>query len=369
MITGLAMAGAEMMLYKLLQQSPQLRRGKVISLRCGGEMAERLRALGVEVDCLGMRPGVPDPLKLAHLVKILRAEKPDVVSTWMYHADLVGGLAGKIAGIPVVWGIHHSNLGQGGVSKTTGVVVRLCSWFSHRVPTRIACCSWRAQDAHIEAGYAREKMVVVPNGFDLNHFIPDENAKASLSEELQLPRGVRLVGLVGRYDPIKNHRGFVEAARLIIGQREDVHFVLAGLGVDEQNVELLGWIRQAGLVERVHLLGLRTDIPKLTAAFDVAVLTSWGEAFPNVLGEAMACEVPCVTTDAGDAAHIVGDTGVVVTLGDMQALAEGVLALLSMGELEKRKLGVRARARVQNHFEIASVARTYEELFAGVCRS
>lgn len=363
-ITGLSTGGAEMMLLKLMQHSPTLRQGRIVALRAGGEMAERFRALGVEVDALGMRPGVPNLVAFVRLIKLIRSYAPDVVSTWMYHADLFGGLAARFAGVPVVWGIHHSNLDRGGVGRLTRWVVRACAVLSRAVPAKIACCSFKARDVHAKAGYAFEKMVVIPNGFDLELFKPEVHMAKHVRLELGLPPAAQLVGLFGRYIAIKNHAGFIEAARLLSQVNSDVHFLLAGAGVDATNSELVAQIQQVGLADRVHLLGLRNDIPRITAALDVAVLTSWGEAFPNVLGEAMACGVPCVTTDVGDAAHIVGDTGVVVAAGDMQGVAEGMARLLALSPDERDVLRQRVRSRIAERFEISVVAARYEELFA-----
>lgn len=363
-ITGLSTGGAEMMLLKLMQQSPVLRQGRVIALRGGGEMAARFRELGVEVESLGMRPGVPDIAAFLRLYRLIRHFSPDVVSTWMYHADLFGGLAAWLAGVPVVWGVHHSNLEYGGVGHLTRWVARACAALSGRVPFSIACCSFKARDVHAKAGYRLEKMVVIPNGFDLALFKPDADMARTIKSELGLPPEVRLVGLFGRYIEIKNHTGFIEAARLLSQTHPDVHFLLAGAHVDSSNSGLVAQIRQAEITDRVHLLGLRDDIPRLTAALDVAVLTSWGEAFPNVLGEAMACGVPCVTTDVGDARHIVGNTGVVVAIGDMQAVALGIARLLGLSRIEREALSQQVRSRVEEKFGISVVAAQYEKVFA-----
>lgn len=365
-ITGLIAGGAEEMLFKLLERSADFRQGQVITLNSGGIMTKRIRELGVHVDCLGMRPGIPNPISLLRLIAMLRKEEPDVVSTWMYHADLLGGLAGYFSGIPVVWGIRHSDLSSAGVKRSTRAVISACSLLSRKIPERIACCSYRARDAHIEAGYAADKFVILPNGFDLDQFKPDKEAQLSVRQELHLPSTCKLVGLVGRYDPAKNHEGFIQAAAAVAKSRADVHFLLAGIQVDKDNSVLQYWIREASLEGRVHALGLRDDIPRITAALDVAVSSSWGEAFPNVLGEAMSCEVPCVVTDVGDSAFIVDNTGIVVPAGDMQALADGIGQILDMPKAARQSLGAQARMRVAEQFEIGAVAQQYEVLFRQV---
>jgi glycosyltransferase involved in cell wall biosynthesis len=363
-ITGLGTGGAEMMLLKLLQHGPLLRGGRVIALQCGGELAGRFKHLGQRVDCLSMKAGVPNPLAIWRLVKFLRNDRPDVVSTWMYHADVVGGLAARIAGIPVVWGIRNSTLGTS-TKFTTRAMVWLAAHLSKSVPTRIISCSEEARAVHEQIGYAKDRFRVIPNGFDLGRFRPCDEARSSVRSELGLRTGTPLVGHFARLDPQKNHLGFLDAARRVLEQRADAHFLLVGEGVVPGNAEFARAIDASDLRGSVSLLGRRDDVPRLMAALDVLVSSSsFGEAFPNVLGEAMACEVPCVTTDVGDSSMIVADTGIVVAVDDMAGLADAVLCLLSMPLEERRTLGQRARRRVEAEFSIQSVVSRYQTVFA-----
>lgn len=353
-----------MMLLKLLTHSESLRSSaSVIALRSGGELAPRFRALGVQAHELGMAPGLGSLAGLVPLVKRLRAFRARVVSTWMYHADLMGGAAARISGIPAVWGIRNSDLDPARTKRSTRAVVRTCAALSKYVPRAIVCCSERARQIHVRLGYDERKFRVIPNGFDLALFRPDPAARVSVRAELGIPIDAPLVGLIGRDDPQKNHAGFFVAAARVAGARLDVHFLLAGRDVTLQNHRIVSAMAQARLpANRTHLLGLRHDMPRLTAALDVLVSSSHGEAFPNVLGEAMACEVPCVVTDVGDSAEIVGDTGAVVEPSDMHALADEVLRLLALDADARRALGRAARRRVQERYDIAQVAKQYEEV-------
>jgi len=206
-------------------------------------------------------------------------------------------------------------------------------------------------------------MVVVPNGFDLTQFKPDIDARHRVRTELGITDQIPLVGLIGRFDPQKNHAGFFKAAGMLHRRMPQVHFVLAGKDIDMSNAALVQAIAHEGVLANTHLLGLRNDIPELMAALDVLASSSYGEAFPNVLGEAMACSVPCVVTDVGDSAYIVGDTGRVVASGDMTGLAAALEELLALPASEKAALGERARARVAAHFEIGKVVQQYEDFY------
>lgn len=364
-ITGLSTGGAEMMLLKVLARLDRQRFSpRVISLTTLGELAPRIAALGIPVDALGMKPGLPSPPGFFRLVRTLKRLNADVVHTWMYHADLLGGLAARLAGVTAIgWCIRNSNLDRDKTKFSTRAVVGLCASISKWVPSRILSCSEQARQVHVACGYAAEKMVVVPNGFDLARFKPDEGARKRVRTELGLDVDTPLIGLIGRFDPQKNHAGFFEAVGILHRRMPHVHFVLAGQGVDRGNVALVQAMTEAGVLDHTHLLGLRNDVPDLMAALDVLASSSYGEAFPNVLGEALACGVPCAVTDVGDSAYIVGDTGRVVAPGDMAELAAALEALLALPPPEKAALGARARARVAEYFEIGKVVQQYEEFY------
>ncbi|MFP5415180.1 MAG: glycosyltransferase [Gammaproteobacteria bacterium] len=355
-----------MMLFKVLERLDRQRFAPhVISLTTRGELASRIAALGIPVDAVDLKPSLSGLSGFFRLVRLLKRLNPDVVHTWMYHADLLGGLAARLAGAKAVaWGIRNSNLDRDKTKFSTRAVVGLCASASKWLPSRILSCSERARQVHVERGYAAEKMVVVPNGFDLSRFRPDLDARSSVRAELGITDQTPLVGLIGRFDPQKNHAGFFEAAGLLHRRMGQVHFVLAGRGVDANNATLMQIIARSGVLANTRLLGLRSDTPALMAALDVlASSSSYGEAFPNVLGEAMACGVPCVVTDVGDSAYIVGDTGRVVASGDMAGLALGLEELLALPATEKALLGERARARVAEHFEIGKVVQQYADFY------
>lgn len=370
-ITGLSTGGAEMMLLKLLER---IDRGRfelhVFSLTTLGELGGRIAALGIPVEALGMRPGLPSPRKFWRLVTRLRALRPALVHTWLYHADLLGGLAARCAGIRrVVWGIRNSTLDPVATKWSTRAVVRLCGLLSTWLPAKILSCSVVAVRVHARLGYDASKMSVIPNGFDLSRFRPDADARASVRAELGVGPDTPLVGVVGRFDPQKNHLGFVKAAGLLHQRVPAVHFLLAGARVDTQNEVLVEAVAREGLISSMHLLGLRQDVARLTAALDVLALPSaYGEAFPNVVGEAMACGVPCVVTDIGDSAYIVGDTGAVVPAGDMRGLAEKMATLLAMDARAYAQLSTAAQIRMREHFEIGKVVGQYEEMYDQLAR-
>lgn len=354
------------MLYKLLSCLNETTfHTEVVSLVAVGAVGEKIRALRVPVRALGMRRGVPNPLGLWRLARWLRRDPPDMVQTWLYHADLIGGLAAKLAGgIPVAWNIRHSTLDPEGYRRSSFWTVSACAQLSRWLPTRIICCSEASQHTHAALGYAVERMVVIPNGFDLTVFRPASEADLSVRQELGISGETPLIGLVGRFHPQKDHQTFVRAAALLHARFPETHFLLCGDGITWGNIELASWIETAGLSNCCHLLGHREDIPRLTAALDIASSSSaYGEGFPNVLGEAMASGVPCVATDVGDAALIMGDTGKVVPAREPQALAEAWRVFLEISPETRRQIGWAARRRIEQHFSLPAIATRYAQLY------
>lgn len=366
-ITGLHTGGAEMMLYKAVASADRSRFSvSVVSMLPEGPVAEKLKALGVPVFSLGMKRSLPNPICIYTLRRYLRQNRADIVQTWMYHANLLGGLAARLAGVPCVWGIHHSNLSPEVNRPRTMAVAKICASLSGTVPAKIVCCAQKALELHADIGYRRDKMLVIPNGFDLRDFRPSPESRAIFRRELGLPEDAFLIGMVGRYDPQKDHANFLLAAKYFTETSRDAHFVLCGDGLAWENEELVSKMPPLAK-RRTHLLGRRGDIPAINAALDIAALSSSdGEAFPNVVGEAMACEIPCVVTDVGDSAVIVGDTGKVVPPRDARALSDAWGELYDMSADARIILGKRARARICDNFDITEIVLCYEKLYEDV---
>ena len=364
-ITGLNDGGAEAVLYRLCTHEKESHH-TVVSLMDEGKYGPFLRQAGIEVYCLNQPRGRMRPDALWKLWRLLCARKPDVVQTWMYHADLLGGTLARLAGIRrVIWGIRHTTLEPGKSSRSTIWIARILARLSRTVPSRIVVCAQRAVQVHGDLGYDIVRMVVVPNGYDLDCFAPDEQQRRRLRNSWQIPPNVPLIGMVGRFDPLKDHANLLSALALLRRQGARFACVLVGTGVDAGNTSLVQQLQQMELRDHVRLLGRRNDIPAVMNALDVHVLSSSGEAFPNVLAEAMACGTPCVTTDVGDAALIVGDTGWVVPPRNAQALADGILAALSAREdasCWKRKQQA-ARQRVVDHFSIQRMVAAYRQVW------
>jgi glycosyltransferase involved in cell wall biosynthesis len=366
--TGLGMGGAETSLANLMAFTDRAEfEPRVLSLSDNQPVGERIRALGIPVDALGMRPGRIVPADFFRLTRTLREIKPDLIQTWMYHADLLGSLAAPLArNPPVVWGLHMTVDDMQSVKRGTRLVIRVNALLSRWSPVRIVCCAENTRLSHAHLGYAAAKMTVIPNGFDLSKFQPDESARAGVRAELKLSPETKLVGMAARFHPQKDHANFVATAARLHEKMPEVHFILWGKDINWDNRTLAGWIDAAALRDRFHLLDLRLDAPRLTAALDVSTLSSRGEAFPMVIGESMACAVPCAVTDVGDAASMVADTGRTVPPADAAALARAWQELLALPAEERSRLGQRARQRVMEQYDIRKTSTQYADLYRDI---
>lgn len=363
MITGLGNGGAENMLYKVLSRLDQNKyKIEVISMTSKGEIGPKIEDLGIKVHTLEMRRGIPTLSAIKKAVKILNGV--DVLQTWMYHADLLGYICGKKAGVKkIIWGIRHNNLDKKKNKKLLIMVAKINKFLSKNVDC-IVSCSKDATKVHIEFGYDKEKFVTIPNGFDIENYHRYEGAKVDILKELSLnDRDYKIVSHVARWDILKDYPTLIKCIANVISAKEDTIFLLCGKNIDNENKELIELMKENHISNRVYLLGSRQDIPKIMSASDVFVLSSIGEGFPNVIGEAMACETPCVVTNAGDSGYIVGNLGKVVKVGDFKSLSDSIIYFLDLPEDQLKIIGKKCRDRVINEFELNKIVKRYELLY------
>lgn len=367
-INDLSVGGAEMMLYKLLSEMDAGRfESAVISLKSNGALRERIEELDVAAYTTEIGGAVPTPAALWRLVRLIRRVRPDVIQGWMPHGNLAAVLAGVFAParVPVLWNIRRSLNSLDDVKPITVKAIKLGARLSHK-PAGIIYNSRRGAAQYAAFGYSNEKSVVIYNGFNTELFVPSEEARLSVRRELGLAHDSILIGLVSRYHPTKNHPNFLRAAALLLRQHPDANFILSGGGINQDNKPLQSLIRELGLSERTHLLGVRRDIERVIAALDIAALASNAEGFPNVIGEAMACAVPCVATKVSDLPWIIKGAGLIVPKNNHAALAGAFARILELGVEGRRTLGLAGRDRVMKHFRLSAVAAQYGAYYESV---
>lgn len=359
--TGLRVGGAETMLLKLLREIDRSRfEPSVVSLTGHGPISDRIAGLGIPVHHLDLRSS---PLReFIRLTRLLHSLRPTVVQTWMYHADLFGALAARLIGVrEIAWGVRNLMLDPR--ARATRWIRDACAKLSNRLPRVILSCSEAAAAYHVAAGYDAGRMKVIPNGFETARFRPDPAARAAMRRKLGLSDSAKVVLHLGRLDPLKNHAGFLRTAALLTARLPDVQFLMAGESVLPETAQLSSAIRDLNIEGRVRLLGPSAEVPRLIAASDLLLQTSISEAFPNVLGEAMSCGCPCVATDVGESAVIVGSAGAVVVPNDDAAAADAVERLLRLPADELQALGQAARQHIVDNFDINLITRRYEAVY------
>ncbi len=365
-ITGLERGGAETVLHRLCIHCDNVEH-VVISLTDEGTFGPLLSAAGVPVHTLGMLRGRASISGLWKLYRLIQRIRPDTVQTWMYHSDLLGGLSARLAGVrSVYWNIRNSNLDPDCTAMGTRLTARACAVASRLIPRRIVCCSRQSASVHTNLGYQAEKIQIIPNGYDLDHFRPDQAAGARLRNQFPRAENLPVLGMVARFDPQKDHRNLLQAWERLAKRGVNFIGILAGTGMTMENRVLRRWIADQSLQNRVFPFGLREDVFAVMNALDINILSSsYGEAFPNVLAEAMACGTPCVTTDVGDAGMIVGETGWVVPARNPEALTDALHAALKLREDHAAwaKRQEACRLRIAENFSMQRMVEAYSRLW------
>lgn len=354
------------MLRRLIESHRDSRefRHSVISLTLLGKVGHDLTTEGISVTALRMKSLLDTPRVFWRLYRTIRLVKPDVVQTWMYHADMLGGLASRLAGNRrVIWGVRTTDVDAGG-KRATLMVRRVCAWFSHWLPAVIVCAADSSRRAHISVGYDASRMKVIANGFEVMPV--DAAAGASLRRQLGWGPESVVVGSVGRFHPVKDYDNFINACEVLAPQFPQLRFLLVGTNLDCKNVKLMERIFASGYVNRFALLGQRKDVAHCLSAMDLLCLHSRTEGFPNVVGEAMAAGLPCVSTDVGDAALLIGSTGTIVPKENHLALADGLKSMIELTGEARCELGKNAKSRVAKEFSMLQCRERFEVLYREV---
>jgi glycosyltransferase involved in cell wall biosynthesis len=363
-VTGLAIGGAERALYNLLAGGLTKRFDTaVVSLRDEGTMGPLITALGVSVYAMKMCSCVSGATAIGGLHRIVRSFRPDLIQGWMYHGNLAAsGVAWMGSKRPVVvWNIRHCFYDLKAEKPLTRQVIRGNRFFSGHADT-VIYNSRLAKTQHEAFGFASDQSLILPNGFDVARLRPEPEIGLSVRKELDIPEDAVVVGHVARFHPMKDHISFLQAAVQVARRIPVSRFLLVGRDVSLENPALIN-IVPLEFRDRFFFTGERSDVHRLMQAMDVLCSSSWSEAFPNVLGEAMACGVPCVATSVGDCSDIIGDTGIVVPPSDSEILAQGLLAMLEKDGAERRALGRAARERVKIRYSLRTVVGEYISLY------
>lgn len=378
LISGLEVGGAEKQLIQLVSLSnPNRFKHIIISMQTEGVLGavlnqknhinkplDNIHSNNIKIYSLGMKRGRISIQGFFKLIAILIKEKPTILQTWLYHADLMGLLAGKFSRIPkIIWNIRCSNMDLSQYSTLTSFVIKLCSWFSSW-PNAVVVNSKSGKKIHEQLGYRVNHWEWIPNGFRTNYFKPDVSARKRIRDTLHLNEDTILIAMVARFDPMKDHFSFLLAAKELLKTVPKARFALIGLGMETNNKVLMEKIENLQLQQHVLLMGVRLDMPEVMNAVDIlTVASAFGEGFPNVIGEAMASKVLCVSTDVGDAALLIEDKSSIVEPANPLQLCEAWIKLITLNEESKEAMRDSARSKIVNEYDLTHIVGRYEKFY------
>jgi glycosyltransferase involved in cell wall biosynthesis len=350
-ITGLGRGGTESVLCEVATRlHTRDVRSHVVSLTSGGQYGAALAAAGIGVTTLPAESLTGIGTAAIRLASLLRRKKPNVVMTWLYRADFVGSLAAQLAGYKdrLIWNVRCSDMDQHRYNQIRRTLARMSGF-----PTLIVANSERGRTAHVGFGYRADRWELVPNGVDIDQFFPSADRRARARKLFDVNADAVLFGLVARVDIVKCHDDFLAALDIARARNPNIVGILVGAGTD-------AYAGRPGIIA----LGERDDIPDIMAALDALCLVSSSEGFPNVLAEGMASALPCVSTDAGDAAEILGGSGHITPVGDHAAIAGAMQKIASMSVSERQMLGATLRARVIERWSADKMLQQYQTIFS-----
>jgi glycosyltransferase involved in cell wall biosynthesis len=302
-------------------------------------------------------------------IKLLKSLQPDILYSFLPDANIAGLIAGRLSGVKrIVWGVRASNMDVSRYDWLARMSLRLSAFLS-KFPDAIIVNSHVGKEFHRGIGYSTNRMMVIPNGICTDRFKPDYSAGLKVRDEWGIDEETITIGLIGRLDPMKDHATFLRAVKIFNQEGCSVRFVCIGDGKGPCKSEIHSLCRTLGLNGSLIWAGEMEDMLSVYNAIDIITSSSLSEGFPNVIGEAMACGVPCVVTDVGDSAIIVGETGVIVNPEDPQALADGWRRMLKHLEDKSYSIKEMARARIVSHYNSEIFIRKTSRQFLGLLRN
>jgi glycosyltransferase involved in cell wall biosynthesis len=338
----------------------------VITFYSGGPLLPILLEAGVKVIEINKKGRWDIITFFSRLVRALHTIKPTHLYAFLGVPCIISVFLKLIfPAVKLIWGVRASGMDLSQYDWLSRISYRL-ECFLSVFPALIIANSHSGKEYAVSKGFPRQKMAVVPNGIDTDKFRCLRDLGKQLRKEFGVSSDEIFIGHVARLDPVKDHFTFLKAAEILSEKHNNVKFLCVGDGPDDYKNQLVDFSRSLCLSEKLFWAGARQDMVSIYNAFDLVLLSSSSEGFPNVVGEAMACGVPCVVTNVGDTAWIVGDTGVVVSSQDPIALAQGVEDLMGKLESNKMAISLTSRERICMNFGLSTMIQQTADLLEGV---
>lgn len=363
LITSLNIGGAERMLERLLKEGVDTRNTLIISLSEKGEISKNLEDLGYRVFKIKLKKNFFSVLKGVFVLRrFFLTFRPDIIQTWLYHSNILGSIAASFLKIPVVWNLRGTSIPQGFFS-ITNLIVGLSSFLSYSMPNKIICCGESVKKAHKKLGFSKSKMVVLPNGYDFKNFKRNKQARCNIRKSYDISESNILIGSVGRFDLLKDHKNFIQACSLIRKRNKNIKFMIIGRDINIKNDALMSILIRHNMETDIILVDEQKDLNSFYSAMDIFCLHSFSEGFPNVLVEAMANSLPCVSTNAGEAGIILNDPEFTVRVNNPTELSEKLLCMIELSTDKRKQLGLNNSNKVKKKYDIRKIKRIYFDLY------
>lgn len=364
-ITSLSDGGAENILYKICQYD-KLNEHIVISILNKGKYFSLLKKRGINVYCMNMR--FYSLINFFVLIFLLRSLKPDIVQTWLIHGDIIGSIASRLAGIKnILWTVLYSKLDTSFEKKRNILLIKILAKLSNIFPKLVLVNSKSGKINCLNLGYNKKKLKLIYFGIDLSNFKINDFEKKNFRKKNKIKKQTYLIASIARFHPVKDHLNLLNALSIVRLKNKKFCCLLVGSGMTRKNKILFNEIKRLKLEKNIKLLGSRNDISQIMNAIDVNILCSKSEGFPNVIVESMACGTPCIVTNVGDSAYIVGKTGWVVPSQNSKKLATAIeKAIFKIGKKNWKEHCNQASSRVTNNFNILKRLKFYNSTLSKV---
>ena len=359
-IPGMEIGGSEKALLSLIENSPNYHHS-ILSLTEGGSMHGIFVQNNISIVVLNFKSSFFMPF--SKLVKYISKEDIDVVQTWLYSANIIGGVAAKISGVKnIIWGLRGTGIPQSFISLHTGMIF-LGSALSYFIPTKIVSNAESVMKFHVRKGYRKDNHLVIQNGFDVSKYELFTNSEP-MGNIIRKKDETIIIGTVGRYDDLKDYRTMISALSLVMSKKKNIQVVMVGRGLDSENKVLISMFHNSGInLKNVSLVGEVDNVLPYYSIMDIFCLSSINEGFPNVVCEAMLMSKPCVVTKSGDSSNILSYTGIVVPVGNYVELSLGLMQMIGIGKECRDNIGRSAFLRASSYFSIERNVEKFSKLY------